>query len=198
MHYGIRPDLTSFAKILAGGMPGAAITGRKDILDLLDFKESARLGREKIGHPGTFNANPISAAAGITALTLIAETPVNETADAVCADLRAKLNAVLTAEKVPWAVYGTTSGFHLFMNPNNRAITPASFDPFAASFDELKSPPAQALHRMRLAMLVNGVDLNPRLGGFTSCTHTTADVDDTVTAFRESLKMLRAEGELPA
>ena len=50
---------------------------------------------------------------------------------------------------------------------------------------------------MRLALLVNGVDLNPRLGGFTSCTHTTADVDETVTAFKTSLHMLRAEGELP-
>ncbi len=197
MHYGIRPDLSSFAKIVAGGMPGAAIVGRKDILDLLDFKAAAALGREKIGHPGTFNANPVSAAAGIAALTLIAETPVNDTANATAAALRAGLNEVLTQEKVGWAVYGTTSGFHLFMNPNNRAIDPASFDPFSASFDELKSPPAQILGRMRLAMLVNGVDLNPRLGGFTSSTHTQQDVTDTVNAFRESIRMMRAEGELP-
>jgi glutamate-1-semialdehyde 2,1-aminomutase len=196
--FGIRPDLSSFAKIVAGGMPGAAVAGRKDVLDLLDFEAAAKAGREKIGHPGTFNANPISAAAGIAALTLIAETPVNDTADAVCAELRGKLNEVLTEEKVPWAVYGTTSGFHLFMNPKKRPITPATFDPFAASFEELKNPPAHTLARMRLAMLVNGVDLNPRLGGFTSCTHTSADVADTVAAFRESLKMMRAEGELPA
>ena len=174
MLYGITPDLSSFAKIVAGGMPGAAITGRKDILDLLDFKVSAKLGREKIGHPGTFNANPISAAAGIAALGIIADTPVNETADA-----------------------GTTSGFHMFMNPKGRAIDPKTFDPFEASFEELKSPPQHTINRMRLALLVNGVDLNPRLGGFTSCTHTTADVDETVTAFKTSLHMLRAEGELP-
>jgi len=36
--YGIRPDLTTLAKILAGGLPGGAIAGRKDILDLLDFQ----------------------------------------------------------------------------------------------------------------------------------------------------------------
>ena len=196
--FGIRPDLSSFAKIVAGGMPGAAVAGRKDILDLLDFAATAKAGREKIGHPGTFNANPISAAAGIAALTIIAETPVNATADAVCAELRGRLNEVLTAERLPWAVYGTTSGFHLFMNPTNRAVTPATFDPFTAGFDELKSPPMHVLGRMRLAMLVNGVDLNPRLGGFTSCTHTSTDVDDTVRAFSESIRMLRAENELPA
>ncbi len=196
--FGIRPDLSSFAKIVAGGLPGAAITGRKDILDHLDFKASAAAGREKIGHPGTFNANPISAAAGIAALTLIAENPINDQANATCEALRNGLNDVLTAEKMPWAVYGTTSGFHLFLNPKNRPITPASFDPFEASFDELKSPPTHVVNRMRLAMLVNGVDLNPRLGGFTSCTHTAQDVTDTVNAFRESIRMLKAEGELPA
>ncbi len=197
MHYGIRPDLSSFAKIVAGGMPGAAIVGRKDIMDHLDFKVSAKAGREKIGHPGTFNANPVSAAAGIAALTLIAETPVNEAADAVCADLRAGMNEVLAAEKVNWAVYGTTSGFHMFLNPKNRAIDPSKFDPFAATFEELKNPPQHTINRMRLAMLVNGVDLNPRLGGFTSCTHTSADVAETVAAFKESIRMLRAENELP-
>ncbi len=196
MHYGIRPDLSSFAKIVAGGMPGAAIAGRKDILDLLDFKASAAAGREKIGHPGTFNANPISAAAGIAALTIIAETDINGQANATCGALRDGLNGVLSDEGVRWAVYGTTSGFHLFLNPNNRDISAKTFDPFDASFDELKSPPTKVVNRMRLAMLINGVDLNPRLGGFTSSTHTAQDVTDTVSAFRESIRMLKAEGEL--
>ncbi|MBV8776644.1 MAG: aminotransferase class III-fold pyridoxal phosphate-dependent enzyme, partial [Alphaproteobacteria bacterium] len=55
--YGIKPDLTTLAKILAGGLPGGAVAGRKDILDLLDFKATQETGKEKINHPGTFNAN---------------------------------------------------------------------------------------------------------------------------------------------
>src|SRR6202043_4083001 len=54
--FGIKPDLTTLAKILAGGLPGGAVTGRKDILDLLDFQVTKAAGKEKIGHPGTFNA----------------------------------------------------------------------------------------------------------------------------------------------
>jgi glutamate-1-semialdehyde 2,1-aminomutase len=195
---GIRPDLSSFAKIVAGGMPGAAVAGRKDILDLLDFAASAAAGREKIGHPGTFNANPVSAAAGIAALTILAETDANGVADASAAALRAGLNEVLMQEKLPWAVYGTTSGFHLFMNPKGRPITAETFDPFAADFEEMKNQPARLVGRMRLAMLVNGVDLNPRLGGFTSSTHQASDIADAVAAFREAIRMLRAENELPA
>ena len=35
-HYGVTPDLTALAKILAGGLPGGAVVGRRDILDDLD------------------------------------------------------------------------------------------------------------------------------------------------------------------
>ena len=47
--YGIRPDLTTLAKILAGGLPGGAVTGRKDILDLLDFQvdQERRQGEDR-------------------------------------------------------------------------------------------------------------------------------------------------------
>src|SRR5207302_3971590 len=48
--YGIRPDLTTLAKILAGGLPGGAVTGRTDILDLLDVAVPTGGGKEKINH----------------------------------------------------------------------------------------------------------------------------------------------------
>ena len=102
--------------------------GRKEILDLLDFAVMAKAGKEKIGHPGTFNANPVSCAAGITCLGILAETDANDQAAATAAKLRQGLNDVLTSEKLPWAVYGTSSGFHLFMNPKKRAgVSPATF-----------------------------------------------------------------------
>jgi glutamate-1-semialdehyde 2,1-aminomutase len=194
--FGIRPDLSSFAKIVAGGMPGAAVAGRKDILDLLDFAAMAAAGREKIGHPGTFNANPVSAAAGIAALTILAETDACDVASARAAELRAGVNEVLEEERVPWALYGTFSGFHLFMNPHHRDIRPTAFDAAACSMEELKTQPAHLAGRLRLALLVHGIDGNGRLGGFLSTTHTDADVAETVAGWREAIHMLRAENEL--
>jgi glutamate-1-semialdehyde 2,1-aminomutase len=197
--FNIRPDLSSFAKIVAGGMPGAAVAGRKEILDLLDFDAAAKAGREKIGHPGTFNANPVSAAAGIACLTIIAETDAVERAAATAAALREKLNDVLAEAKLPWAVYGTSSGYHVFTNPRGRAgISPHNFDPSACDMEELKNQPPRLNNRMRLALLANGIDVNPRLGGFTSAAHTAADIAETVAAWREAIAMLRAENELPA
>jgi glutamate-1-semialdehyde 2,1-aminomutase len=194
--FGVTPDLSTFAKIVAGGMPGGAVAGRRDVLDQLDFVAMAQAGREKIAHPGTFNANPVSAAAGIAALTVIAESDINTRADEAAAALREALNAVLAEERVNWAVYGTSSGFHLFMNPQNRPCDPRRFDPYEVSFEEMKTQPAALANKLRVALLLHGVDVNGRIAGFTSATHTASDVADTATAFRDSLRMLREEGDL--
>jgi glutamate-1-semialdehyde 2,1-aminomutase len=63
--------------------------------------------------------------------------------------------------------------------------------------EELKSPPAHLAGRLRLALLVQGIDCNGRLGGFLSATHTNSDVDETVAGWRAAIGMLRAENELP-
>jgi glutamate-1-semialdehyde 2,1-aminomutase len=196
VEFGIRPDLSSFAKIIAGGLPGAAVAGRKDILDLLDFAVTKQSGREKIQHPGTFNANPVSAAAGIATLTVLAETDACDQAIASAASLRNELNAMLARENVPWAIYGTFSGFHLFLNAKGHKIDPLNFDPLKIDPDEFKAHPPVLSNKLRLALLTNGVDISGRLGGFTSATHGAAEVVDTVDGFREAVRMLRQEGEL--
>src|SRR5437899_8586963 len=68
-HYGVRPDLTTLAKILAGGLPGGAVAGRADVMASIEV----RPGRPKMRHPGTYNANPLSAVAGVAALSRIAD-----------------------------------------------------------------------------------------------------------------------------
>ena len=194
--YGVRPDLTSLAKILAGGMPGGAVVGREEILDHLDVAASARASREKIQHQGTYNANPVSAAAGVAALGIIEAEDPGRKADALAAALREGMNGVIEAEGLPWAVYGTSSGFHVFLNPNGLPVPPGGFDPAAMDFHELKAKTGELGRKMRLAMLVQGVDLNSRLGGLLSSAHEMADVEAAVGAFREAVGMVRAEGEL--
>jgi hypothetical protein len=63
--------------------------------------------------------------------------------------------------------------------------------------EELKNQPAHLAARLRLALLVQGIDGNGRLGGFLSATHTQIDVDETVAGWRAAIAMLRAENELP-
>ena len=55
---------------------------------------------------------------------------------------------------------------------------------------------AALVNKLRLAMMVNGVDFNSRPGGVVSATHGEAELDDTVAAMRNSLRMLKEEGEI--
>ena len=64
--YGVMPDLTTLAKIVAGGLPGGAVTGRADIMSVLDFRAEERATEGRVYHPGTFNGNPLSASARLS------------------------------------------------------------------------------------------------------------------------------------
>jgi len=62
--FGIRPDLTTLGKIIGGGLPVGAFGGRADIMGAYD----PRKGGARISHGGTFNANPLTMAAGVATL----------------------------------------------------------------------------------------------------------------------------------
>lgn len=193
---GVTPDLTAMAKIVAGGLPGGALSGRADVMDGLDFAASTRSGRQKIYHPGTFNANPVSAAAGTRALELIAAGDACARASVAGEHLREGLNEELAAAGVPWAAYGRYSALHLFLNAEGREVDPLAFDPAAIPRGELTKKPQPLARLFRLAMLVNGVDLSGWPGGLTGIGHGEGEIAETRAAFRESLAMLKADGLL--
>ncbi len=67
-YFGITPDLTTFGKIVGGGMPLAVYGGRKDIMECV-----APIG--KVYQAGTLSGNPIATTAGIRTLELLMEDP---------------------------------------------------------------------------------------------------------------------------
>jgi glutamate-1-semialdehyde 2,1-aminomutase len=194
---GITPDLSILAKIVAGGLPGGAVAGRRDIMDLLDYAATRASKREKIQHQGTYNANPLSAAAAIAALEIVATSDACERANATTARLRGALRQVLVEEGIPWGVYGDASSFHLFPNPGGLKIDPASFDPQTHGFKVLKGARDGALvGKIRMALMNEGVDIMPSPGGLVSAVHDGADIDRTAEALRRAVIALRAEREI--
>ena len=196
-YFGLMPDLASLAKILAGGLPGGAVCGRKDLLDLLDFDITAAKGVEKIGHQGTFNANPLSAAAGTTTLGIVDTTDATARAIETAVKLRAGINQAFADEGVPWAAYGQFSEVHFFTNAAGLDIDPQSFDLFAMKRDDFKADKALTT-RFRLGLMVNGMDLNGKLACKVSAVHTDEDIELSVDAVRKSVQMLKNEGAIPA
>ena len=100
-------------------------------------------------------------------------------------------------EHVPWAAYGMFSNFHFFTNPDRRAIVPTRFDPLTQPAASLTGKSQAGLvHKFRLAMMTGGVDFSGSPGGIASATHGEAELEDTVTALRKTVRMLKQEGEI--
>jgi glutamate-1-semialdehyde 2,1-aminomutase len=182
--------MTTLAKIVAGGLPGGCVAGRADILAGLKF----RPGRPKMKHPGTFNANPLSAAAGVATLTLVADGTPCRRASEIGRHLRERLNAVFAERGDRWVAYGEFSGFKLLPEYDGPPPAGDDFIPYGGDPARLEAVKRPGLtHAFRLAMLLNGVDL-PGLGGLTTAAHTEADVERTVAAVAAALDLV-SEGD---
>jgi glutamate-1-semialdehyde 2,1-aminomutase len=106
--FGVRPDLTTLGKIIGGGLPVGAFGGRPDIMAAYD----PRKGGARIGHGGTFNANPMTMAAG--AATMNAVTPeAYSRLDALGDRLRGGVSRLLQATRRKGQVSGIGSLFCL-------------------------------------------------------------------------------------
>ncbi len=97
-YYGITPDLTTFGKIIGGGMPVGAYGGKREIMEIV-----APLGG--VYQAGTLSGNPIAMTAGITQLTILKEHPeyyleLNKKAD----KFYKKIQDILQKEGYPYKV----------------------------------------------------------------------------------------------
>jgi glutamate-1-semialdehyde 2,1-aminomutase len=191
--YGITPDLTSLAKILAGGMPGGAVCGRADIISMIEFRDGRWNAEKRIMHPGTFNANPVSSAAGVAMLSMVKTGEHHKHADALNERLITGLNAALNTANAPGAAYGLASYFHIALGKD----LPRPDDGIEWTGEE--SPPftqPAVQTALKRAMLNHGVDLMHGEGGFMSGVHDEADIDQTISAFEAAIRELQADGLL--
>ncbi len=181
---GVHPDLTVLGKILAGGMPGGAVCGRADLMRLLSGPAA---GPRRVAHPGTHNAHPLAAAAGVATLTLAASGEVQAGADRLAASLRAELTAVFARAGAAGCAYGESSTFHLLFGPDGG---PGSLDDATL---KTSVPPGQAAATLACSMLSEGVHLFHG-SGFLSAAHGEREAEMTIAAFTRTLGRLQAAG----
>jgi glutamate-1-semialdehyde 2,1-aminomutase len=106
--FGIRPDLTTLGKIIGGGFPVGAVGGRADVMGVFD----QRGGPPAVPHGGTFNANPVTMAAGLAAMRLL-DLAAFARMDDLGAKLRGSLEASFRRAGVPGRVTGVGSLFRI-------------------------------------------------------------------------------------
>ncbi len=193
--YGAHGDITMLAKILAGGLPGGALAGRADVLSVFSFNVEERQGRPKVGHPGTYNANPLSAAAGIACLTHVANPAVQERATATAAAIRTGINAALRREDIPGCAYGDASMFRLVLGGEQLPPDADLRAPLPGVPISREGMPGDLAKAFNLSMLQQGIALFGGRG-ITSIAHSDDDISATIDAFAESLVRLRVREQI--
>jgi glutamate-1-semialdehyde 2,1-aminomutase len=164
--FGIKPDLSTFGKVVGGGMPLGAFGGRCDIMEKI-----APLG--PVYQAGTLSGNPLSVAAGLVTLKKIAASGFYE---ALTAQTKSLVDGLAAAAKKHGATFSAQSVggmFGLYFS----ATCPTSYA-------EVMACDKDAFNRFFHAMLEKGVYLAPSAfeAGFVSAVHTDADIAATVAA----------------
>lgn len=187
----IVPDMTTLAKVLAGGLPGGCLAGRSDLMQALAFDNP--IGK-KMKHPGTYNANPLSASAGIAALNLVATREPSAKSNATATALRRELNRVFTEKDARIVAYGDFSAVKIHADYDGPRPDSDDFIPFGGDWRKLDRPfDKQLSHAFRCALLLGGVDWMG-WGGSTSLAHDEDDIAQTSEAYAQAIDLLRGDG----
>jgi len=168
--YGIRPDLTTLGKVIGGGLPVGAFGGRRDIMEKI-----APLG--PVYQAGTLSGNPVAVAAGLATLGLVEQPEFYERLEKTTRALVDGLSAEARRAKVQFSAQSIGSMFGIYF----RASPPATFA-------EVMQCDREKFNRFFHAMLERGVYLAPSAyeAGFVSAAHGSAEVEETLSAARES------------
>lgn len=190
-YFDVTPDLTTLAKILAGGLPGGAVAGRADIMALLDLSGDPQVNHfQRMSHPGTFNGNPLSAAAGIAALEIAATGKPQEWSGSLTLKLIQDMNNVLRASQVAGCVYGDPGGFHLLVGQEDFCPTDVEQQVASAKPERLSRGMGQLAPLVRAALLLEGIDAAATSGRL-STAHTEADIQQILASFERALDRLK-------
>jgi glutamate-1-semialdehyde 2,1-aminomutase len=151
-------------------------------MGMLAFRGDADWDRsQRVAHAGTFNANPLSAAAAIATLELCADASLQARASKMGDELRRALGDALRRAGAPGTCYGEASIYHV------------SFEgkPGLAGFDRPRKSPRY--HLLRCALLNHGVDCSAN-HGWISALHTEEDLERTVRAYEGAFRAMAADG----
>jgi glutamate-1-semialdehyde 2,1-aminomutase len=170
--YGITPDLSTFGKIIGGGMPVGAYGGRREIMEKV-----APSG--PIYQAGTLSGNPVAMAAGLAMLELIRAPGFYAELERKTHLLADGLRAVAADAGVPFSTNAVCGMFGLFFTSEK-----------VETYTQATACDVPAFNRFFHAMLERGVYLAPSAfeAGFMSIAHSEQDIADTLQAAREAFR----------
>lgn len=186
---GILPDLTTLAKIVTGGLPGGAVAGRAEIMELMNNAETRDGLSPPVSHKGTFNASPLIAAGACAAMKHLSTGAPQAEADAMAARLRAGIATLMDRHGIDGTVYGDSSTCHMYFGAGDLAsLTPA----------QIRTVRPDLVNALRGGLLARGVDLMSHTSCVTSAAHTPALIDEALGAFDATFAAMARDGVFSA
>lgn len=174
---GITPDLTTFGKIIGGGLPVGAYGGKQEIMDQLAPKGP-------VYQAGTLSGNPLAMAAGLTTLKILDETEnFYGLLEEKSARLEHGLKEVLANNNYPGVINRIGSMFTLFFTKEESVN----------SFDDVCKCDNEAFVNYFKMSLDAGIYLAPSQfeAGFMSIAHSNEDIDKTIEAANAAIQKLK-------
>ena len=176
--YGVTPDLCTVGKIMGGGYPLAAVTGRTDILSVYDRNVSD--SDTYVNQIGTLNGNPIACAAGLATLAVMRESETYPKMHGAGAAIRTALIDICNETGVPVQSCGEDAIFDVYF----------SEQPISNYRDTLSADGAM-MTRFNTGLLERGV-LKGAQKYYPSAVHSDSDIEKTIEAIREVVPLIRS------
>jgi glutamate-1-semialdehyde 2,1-aminomutase len=175
-HYGIEADLTCLGKVIGGGMPVGAFGGKREIMEQL-----APMG--PVYQAGTLAGNPVAMAAGLKTIELISEPGFYEPIFAANEMLNKGLLELAKEAGIPMCTNYVGSMFGVFFT-EEQSVT---------NYNQVMACDTERFNKFFHGMLENGVYLAPASyeAGFISHAHTSAVIDQTLTAAKNVFAELK-------
>jgi len=172
--YVVRPDLTTFGKVIGGGLPVGAYGGRRDIMQMI-------APQGPVYQAGTLSGNPLAMTAGLATLEILQQPGVWDTIAAATDRLVAGLKALAEAAGVNVTIPYAGTMFTIFF-----ASQPVR------DWQSAKQADTKLFSRFYLAMQQGGIYLAPSQfeACFVSAAHLDEHIDLTLQAAQAAFRSL--------
>ncbi|MEA3405712.1 MAG: glutamate-1-semialdehyde 2,1-aminomutase [Pseudomonadota bacterium] len=173
--YNITPDLTTFGKVIGGGMPVGSFGGKRKIMEHI-----APIG--PVYQAGTLSGNPIAMAAGLKTLELISQPEFFDKLEEKTTRLVNGLQAAADEYNIPFTTNQVGAMYGYFFSEEKNI----------SRFAQVAQGNMERFKAFYHGMLDEGVYLAPSAfeAGFVSSAHTDADIDNTIAAARRVMAKL--------
>jgi len=175
--FGVTPDMSTTGKIMGGGYPLAALTGKAEVLAVFD--RSASDDDSYVNRIGTLNGNPIACAAGLATLTVMREKDTYTKIHRNGAAIKGALVDICKENGVPVQSCGENAIFDVYFSE-----VPVS------NYRDTLAADGGMMTRYNTGLLERGI-LKGGQKYYPSAVHTEEDLEKTIQAMREVIPLAR-------